>query len=80
MRRVYQLLSSHPELAYSLEEVQDMIRAEDSSADEDKVEKVLDVLVRIGAVEERGVGYTDYFAFLQEFDTGTWISTKHSRL
>lgn len=84
MRRVYQFLSAHPELAYSQDEIQEMIRAQDPSADEIKVEKTLEMLSGIGAVEKRqfdSTGYrTDYFAFLQEFDTGTWMSAKHSKL
>ena len=84
MRQIYQLLSGHPELAYSQDEIQDEIRAQDSSVDEIKVERALDVLVGIGAVEKRqfdSTDYvTDYFAFLQEFDTGTWMFAKHSRV
>ena len=77
MRRVYRLSSSNPELAYSLEEIISMIRAEDLSSGENQIEKALGVLVGIGAMEGREIGYNEYFAFLQDFDTGTWMSTKY---
>ena len=84
MRQIYQLLSAHPELAYSQEEIQDLIRAQDSSADEIKIERAVEVLVGVGAVGKRQFDatghFTEYFTFLQEFDTGTWMSAKHSKL
>ena len=79
MRRVYELLSESKELAYSQDEIQGWIQTQDSSGVETNVERALEVLVGIGAVEERGVGDIDYFACLQEFDTGTWISVKQPK-
>ena len=77
LRRVYLLLSAHPELAYTPDEIQLEIQAEASAADGIDVENALKVLSGMGAVEEREVGEVDYFTFLQEFDIGTWKSAKH---
>ena len=77
MRRVYLLLSSHPELAYTLDEIQHEIQAKDSAASGFDVGNALKVLSGISAVEEREVGEVDYFTFLQEFDTGARKSLNH---
>ena len=83
MRQVYELLTAHSELAYSLQEIQGAILPKDSfpkfgPQQAGKVERAVKALVGIGAVDQREVGSTDYFAFLQKFDTGTWMSAKHS--
>lgn len=84
MRQVYELLASHSELAYSLKEIQDAMLGQDpfniweTFLVSEKVQRAVKVLVGIGAVDQRTVGDKDYFAFLQEFDTGTWMSAKHS--
>jgi hypothetical protein len=83
MRQVYELLAAHSELAYSLQEIQGAILPKDSFPNfgpqqAGKVQRAVRVLVGIGAVDVREVGDRDYFAFLQKFDTGTWMSAKHS--
>ncbi len=91
MRQIYDLLAEHRDLAYSTEELRetflgdepDMFKVEPDLAEEytqkeRKLNRVLDVLVGIGAVDQRDVAGTDYYAFLQEFDTNTWVSKKLS--
>lgn len=85
MRQVYELLAAHSELAYSLQEIQDAILGQGFSPLRmktldmpGKVQRAVQVLVGLGAVDQREVGAADYFGFLQKFDTGTWMSAKHS--
>jgi hypothetical protein len=78
MRQVYELLAAHSELAYSLQEIQGAILGQNSFDTSGKVQRAVKALVGIGAVDQREVGERDYFAFLQVFDTGTWMSAKHS--
>ena len=77
MRQVYELLENHRDLAYTSEELREAVlgQAKDSS----KVEKFgrsLDVLAGISAVDKRWLNETEYYAYLREFDTGTWKSAK----
>ena len=91
MRQIYDLLAEHRDLAYSAEEIRETLLGPTSSATgtapgfpsfsdaadaQQRVNRVLDVLVGIGAVDQRDVAGTDYYAFLREFDTNTWISRR----
>ena len=84
MRQVYELLAAHSGLAYSLQEIHVAILGQPSAnyglrmQTTAKVRTVVKVLVGIGAVDQREVADTEYYAFLQKFDTGTWMSAKHS--
>jgi hypothetical protein len=80
MRQVYELLAAHSDLAYSIQELHDAIRGPllVDTRWTGRVMRAVEVLVGIGAVEEREVAGNVYFAFLQEFDTGTWMSAKHA--
>ena len=86
MRLVYNLLAEHKDLAYSQEEIIANLLGESPSPDETglsreyekyrdhlhNVGRALGVLVEIGAVEQRKVGYQEYYAFQQELDTDSW--------
>ena len=77
MRQVYELLVAHPELAYSQKEIQQEVLAQPTQVSIlGKFRRAVDALVGIGAVDLRKVGRTNYYAILQEFDTGTWKSLK----
>ncbi|PKB64015.1 MAG: hypothetical protein BZY80_04330 [SAR202 cluster bacterium Io17-Chloro-G2] len=81
MRQIYMLLSEHVDLAYSQAELQQSILGDyipiiAQALEAPKFKRAVEVLVGIGAVDKRDVAGTDYYAFLQEFDTGTWLSTK----
>lgn len=91
MRQIYDLLAEHRELAYSAQELRETLLGPISSATgtapgftsysdavnaQRKVNRALDVLVGIGAADQREVDGMDYYAFLQEFDTNTWVSRK----
>ncbi len=77
MRQIYDLLAEHRELAYSAEELrQSVLTDPDSPAKRDKLDRALEVLVGIGAVDQRDVAGTDYYGFQQEFDTNTWKSMR----
>jgi len=71
MRLSYQFLAENREFAYSLEEL------EGELGELEELEAALWALVRIQAAERQHIGETIYFALLQEFDTGTWLSKKH---
>ena len=77
MRQVYELLENQRHLAYSSEELREAVlgQAKDSSKVE-KFGRALDVLAEISAVDKRWLDETEYYAYLQEFDTGTWKSAK----
>ena len=78
MRQVYDLLASHQELAYSLQELEDAFlgQAIPPGPKVGRFRRAVEVLVEIGAVDQREVAGVDYHAFLQDFDTNTWKSVK----
>ena len=78
MRRVYDLLAAHPELAYSLEEFEEAFLGQVNLPGPKlgKFRRAVEVLVEIGAVDQREVAGVGYYAILQEFDTNTWKSVK----
>ena len=78
MRQAYQLLEQNRDLAYSAKELGEaVLGAAAGFLDQSKkLERVLDVLAEIGAVDKGTVAGTDYYAYLQDFDTGTWKSAK----
>jgi hypothetical protein len=78
MRQAYTLLSENRQLAYSLKEIESEF-AEDSIflLLPGELERALDTLASLRAIDKRKVLDTDYFAFLGEFDTGTWLSRRH---
>ena len=79
MRQVYRLLAEHRDLAYSTEELEEAILGAEvmAAADSWKFTHALEILAEIGAVDRRQVDRSEYHAFLQDFDTGTWYSAKH---
>ena len=77
MGQVYDLLDNHRHLAYSSDELREAILGQNKdSVREGKFARVLEVLAEIGAADKRWLGVIEYYAFLQEFDTGTWKSAK----
>lgn len=74
MRRAYRFLAENREMAYSREEVAGALGGPEDMDD------ALPALVRIMAVERREIRGVEYFAWLQEFDTGTWLSVRHSKV
>ena len=82
MRLVYQFLADRPEYAFSMTEIKEGLK-QNSTADDitGQLERAMEALIGLLAVEQRKLGQgqdaTDYFAILQEFDTGTWVSMKH---
>ncbi len=78
MRQAYMLLAESRELAYSLEEIESEL-TKDSTYPfmPEELARALDTLATLGAVDKRNLLETDYFAFLGEFDTGTWFSRRH---
>ena len=90
MREAYEMLADRRDLAYSREEIREALLGRDlrsvavdtiskhSLNDDEHLRRALAVLVGIGALEQREVRGTPYYAFLQEFDTGTWLSAKHT--
>lgn len=72
MRLAYQFLAEQRELAYSWEELADGVERPEELWD------ALLALVRIMAISRREINGIEYFAWLQEFDVGTWLSTRHS--
>jgi len=77
MRQVYELLAGHPELAFSRQELEGAALGTPVPVTQlSKFRRALEVLLGIGAVDQREVAGTDYYAFLQEFDTNTWVSKK----
>ncbi len=73
MRQVYELLADNNELAYSHDELGQQVLgdARDMEAGE-KLERILDVLVRIRAVERREVAGNYYYAFDEKINTSSW--------
>ena len=78
MRQAYQSLEQHRDLAYSAKELAEDILGDAAASynKSNKLERALDVLAEIGAVDKGKVDGTDYYAYLQDFDTGTWKSAK----
>ena len=73
MQEIYALLVSDREVAYSFEELfQSFIGDAYMSADRAKLQRALDVLVEIGAVDKRWVTDTAYYAFHLEFNIDSW--------
>ncbi len=74
MRQAYQLLAGHRDLAYSAEELRHATLGESSDATlRKKFDHALYILAEIGAVEVRIVDGSQYFAFLEEVDTESWV-------
>ena len=79
MRLVYELLENHRHLAYSAEELREAILGQATDAFKaEKFGRAVDVLAQISAVDKRWLDDIEYYAYLQEFDTGTWKSAKLS--
>lgn len=80
MRLVYQFLAERPDYAFSLAEIEEGLNQEYFDDVTGHLEKAVEVLVGLLAVDQRILGQgpeaTDYFAILQEFDTGTWKSLR----
>lgn len=81
MRLAYQFLADRPEYAFSMAEIKEGLRQNSTSdAITGQLERAMEVLIGLLAVEQRKLGQdpdaTDYFAILQEFDTGTWKSLR----
>ena len=74
MRRAYHFLAENREMAYSLEDLAGELGAPA------ELEVALLALGRIMAIESREIRGVEYFAWLQEFDTGTWLSIRHSKV
>ena len=73
MRETYTLLGNERESAYSSEELRRTFLG-NTHASDDRVnlDRALDVLVEIGAVDKRLVAEIPYYAFHQKFDTDSW--------
>lgn len=73
MRQIYGLLERDRELAFSSDELRNKLLGDSYQPDERaNLERALDVLVQIGAVDKRWVTDRDYYAFRMEFDTDSW--------
>lgn len=72
MRRAYQFLAENREMAYSREEMANALGGPE------ELDEALLALVRILAVSHEEIHGLDYFAWHREFDTGTWLSVRHS--
>lgn len=73
MRQVYDLLEGDRELAFSSDELrQNLLEYPYDSQERANLERALDVLVQIGALDKRWVTDRDYYAFHLEFDTDSW--------
>ena len=73
MRTIYDLLEADREIAFSSEELRDdFLENSYESSERAKLDRALEVLVQIGAVDKRWVTDTDYYAFIREFDTDSW--------
>lgn len=77
MRQVYELLAGNPDFAYSHKELQKAVLGTPTPVTRlGKFKRSVEALVGIGAVDVRKVARTNYYAYLREFDTGTWKSVK----
>ena len=73
MRGIYGLLADKRDLAYSLAELEEAVLGAPVPVTKLEIFRAsLVALTAISAVEQRWVGQTDYYAFLQEFDPSTW--------
>ena len=73
MRQAYRLLAEHRDLAYSTEELQEMILgASVQAAKSRKFALVLDLLAETGAADKGVIDETDYYIFGHAIDTYTW--------
>jgi hypothetical protein len=84
MRSAYQFLAERADYAFTLAEIGDGIIQEQPQEQMARhLERALEVLVGLLAVDQRkldrGPDVVDYFAMLQEFDTGTWLSLQHRK-
>ena len=82
MRSAYQFLAERADYAFTLGEIGEGITQEQPPEQVARyLERALEVLVGLLAVDQRKLGpgpdVVDYFAILQEFDTGTWLSIQH---
>ena len=73
MREIYTLLGNERESAYSSEELQGTFLGDTHASDARvNLDRALDVLDKIGAVDKRLVAEIPYYAFHQKFDTDSW--------
>ena len=73
MREIYTLLGNERESAYSSEELRRTFLGDTHASDDSvNLDRALDVLVEIGAVDKRLVAEIPYYAFHQKFDTDSW--------
>ncbi|MBM3941840.1 MAG: hypothetical protein FJ316_02735 [SAR202 cluster bacterium] len=73
MRSIYEQVGRHRELAYSQYELEEILVGEHvSSHQRRKIQQALEALTRISALDKRDIGGTDYYAFLQGFNTDSW--------
>ena len=73
MRDIYTLLGNERESAYSSEELQGTFLGDAFDSDEKyNLDRALEVLVEIGAVDKRLVAEIPYYAFHEKFDTASW--------
>ena len=74
MVSVYDLLDANRDTAYSEAELYDLFTANapGSYIDTSHLDIALQKVVELGAVEERPVANSKYYAFRQEIDTATW--------
>ena len=78
MRQAYNLLSENRELAYSQDEIEgELTKTPVSYPVREELGRALETLASLRAIDSRKVRGTYYFAFLGEFDTGTWLSRRH---
>jgi len=77
MRQVYELLARDPDFAYSHKELKEAVLGTPTPVTRlGKFKRAVAALVGIGAVDVRKVVRTNYYAYLREFDTGTWKSVR----
>lgn len=74
MVSVYDLLDANRDTAYSEEELYELFTANapGSYIDTSYLDVALQKVVELGAVEERPVANSKYYAFRQEIDKATW--------
>lgn len=68
MKRVYDFLNTHRDLAYNRDELEKEVGGGDSN----RLPRALEVLVTVGAAEAGWVRNDSYYAFANEIDTKTW--------
>lgn len=73
MVRIYELLASDSELAFSESELHDEIfDASWTTQQSAQFEAAIRALLRVEAIESREVGRITYYAFRREMDTENW--------